>query len=96
MLCALDVDLHLERDILGLPHDELYEIGGDLLALQENPLPADREDLAPGAYFHQLPCGYFVSWELIGEQEDILDLLGGDPCRNLIIRILGVGTDSPK
>jgi hypothetical protein len=96
MLCVLNVDRKLKRDILRLSHRLRQEIGDDLLALQNDPLPADREDLSPGAYFHKLPCEYFVSWELIGDQEDILDLFSGEPCHNLTIRILGVGPDSPK
>jgi hypothetical protein len=96
MPCPLDVDRGLKRDILDLPHGIRQEIGNDLVALQTDPLPADRQDLTPGAYFHQLPCGYFVSWELIGEQEDILNLFSGELCHNLTIRILGVGADSPK
>ncbi len=96
MSCPLHVARSIKRDILNLPHDIHQEIGSDLLSLEDNPLPADRRDLSPGAYFHQLACGYFVSWELVGAQQDILELYRGMPCRNLTIRVLGVAAESPK
>lgn len=95
MRCAVQVDRHLKADILDFEMRD--EIGGDLLALQNNPLPADRVDLGRSyGYFHRLSCGYYVSWELIGQQEDIFHLILTGTCRNITIRILGAGRDSPK
>jgi hypothetical protein len=93
----LKVDRRLKADILHFPSAVRNQIGTDLFALQDNPLPPDRQDLDhPNGYYHQLPCGYFVSWELIGETEDILHLIASGACRNLKIRILGAGASSPK
>jgi len=95
MSCVLDVDRHLKRDILDQLSEVRDEIYRDLLALQDNPLPADRADLKrPYGYFHRLPCGYYVSWELIGKEEDILHLILTGACRNITIRILGAGKDT--
>jgi hypothetical protein len=97
MPCTLDVDRRLKADILRCTSAVRNQIGADLLALQDNPLPPDRHDLdRPNGYYHQLPCGYFVSWELVGDTEDILHLIASGACRNLTIRILGAGADSPK
>ena len=97
MPCIWEVDRRLKADILSFPGAVRDEIGADLLALQDYPLPADRQDLDhPNGYYHQLPCGYFVSWELIGETEDILHLITFGACRNLKIRILGAGASAPK
>jgi hypothetical protein len=97
MSCVLDVDRRLKADILSCDSEVRNQIGADLLALDDNPLPADRQDLdGPNSYYHQLACGYFVSWELIGESADILHLIATGTCRNLTIRILGAGADSPK
>lgn len=97
MPCILKVDRRLKAEILSFPGAVRDEIGADLLSLQDNPLPADRQDLDhPNGYYHQLRCGYFVSWELIGETEDILRLITLGACRNLTIRILGAGASSPK
>jgi hypothetical protein len=97
MSCLLDVDRRLKADILHRASEVRNQIGADLLALQDNPLPRDRMDLdRPNGYYHRLPCGYFVSWELIGSTADILHLITTGVCRNLTIRILGAGEDSPK
>ena len=79
------------------PPEVRNQIGADLVALQDDPLPPDRVDLdGPSSYYHRLPCGYYVSWELIGKTADIVDLIATRTCRNLTIRILGAGPDSPK
>jgi len=96
MSCTLDVDRSLKADILSCSPEVRNQIGADLLALQDDPLPPDRADLdGPNAYYHRLPCGYYVSWELIGETADIGHLIGTGTCRNLTIRILGAGPDAP-
>ena len=97
MSCALDVDRRLRADILDCAPEVREQIGADLLALQDNPLPPDREDLDhANGYYHRLPCGYYVSWELIGETADILHLIAIGICRNLTVRILGAGPGPPK
>jgi hypothetical protein len=97
MSCVLDVDRRLKADILHCASEVRNQIGADLLALQDNPLPPDRADLDRlNGYYHRLPCGYYVSWELIGETIDIVHLIIAGVCRNLTIRILGAGEDSPK
>jgi len=96
MSCVLDVDRRLKADILGHSDNIRDEIGNDLLALQNDPLPLDRADLTrPYGYFHQLPCGYYVSWELTGDDEDLLLLLLTGTFHNIPVRILGAGTESP-
>jgi hypothetical protein len=97
MSCLLDVNRRLKADIVHCTSEVRLQIGADLLALQNNPLPPDREDLdRPNGYYHRLPCGYYVSWELIGETGDIVHLITTGGCRNLTIRVLGAGADSPK
>ncbi len=97
MSCVLDVDPRLKADILHQLSSIRDEIGRDLLALQDDPLPVDRADLTrPYGYFHQLPCGYYVSWELTGDEQDLLHLILTGTCRNVTVRILGAGTDSPS
>ncbi|HSY37559.1 MAG TPA: hypothetical protein VK814_17530 [Acidobacteriaceae bacterium] len=96
MSCVVDVARPLKAEILHYSPKVRNEIGSDLLALQEDPLPADRADLTrPYGYFHQLPCGYYVSWELIGDQQDLLLLILTGTCRNITVRILGAGEDPP-
>jgi hypothetical protein len=96
MSCVLDVDRRLKADILHHSSRVRDEIGSDLLALQDDPLPADREDLTrPYGYFHKLPCGYYVSWELTGEEDNLLHLILTGTCQNVTVRILGADTDSP-
>ena len=95
--CELDVDRRVKADFLDYSAEVRKQIGADLRALQNNPLPADRADLGkPRGYYHRLACGYYVAWELIGETADILHLITIGICRNLTIRILGAGPDSPK
>lgn len=97
MACTLDVDRRLKGDILHASSAVRDEIGKDLLALQENPVPADRKDLGrPNGYFHRLPCGVYVSWELIGDERDIVSLILTGICRGITVRVLGAGTESPE
>jgi hypothetical protein len=97
MSCVLDVDRRLKADILACTREVIDQIGADLLSLQDDPLPPDRKDLdRPNGYYHQLPCGYYISWELIGKSADIVHLIAIGTCQNLTIRILGAGPDSPK
>jgi hypothetical protein len=96
MPCVLKVDRRLKQDILNQPAHIQLQIGTDLLALQTDPLPADRQDLdGPYGYVHQLPCGVYVSWELLGNDTDILHLILTGICHNVTVRILAACTDSP-
>src|ERR1035438_4378516 len=70
MPCRVQVDRQLQEGILDLDATARRQIGDFLLALQEDPLPRERQALArkisTPAYFIQLPCGFHVSWEIVG------------------------------
>ena len=89
MSCILKVDRRLKADILHFPSACANRLAPTSSRFRTIPC-------RPNGYYHQLPCGYFVSWELIGETEDILHLIASGACRNLKIRILGAGASSPK
>jgi hypothetical protein len=91
MSCKVDVDTAVKADILDCGRGVRRQIGEFLLQLQDDPLPEGRVNM-DGAFFYLLPCGFFVSWEVLG---DVMKFaLSGD--RNRISdRILGVGRESP-
>jgi hypothetical protein len=92
----VQVDHELQELILDLDATARRQIGEFLLALQEDPLPEKRQDLARKgnvpAYFVQLPSGFHVSWEIVG---DMLPLALTGKTRGLLVRILGVDRDQP-
>lgn len=96
MPCKLEVDAALKQDILDCDDRARREIGEFLLALQENPLPADRLLLggAPdeSAFYVELPCGFYISWEIIG---NLLHLALRGETDGLVVRILGVALVPP-
>ena len=96
MSCKLDLDTDLKQDILDCNADERRQIGDFLLALQENPLPMDRRKLRrakdDSAFYVQLPCGFYVSWEIIG---NIFYFGAAGQTKGLLVRILGVARVPP-
>jgi hypothetical protein len=92
----VQVDHELQEEILDLDAYARRQIGDFLLALQDDPLPQDRQALARKisipAYFVQLPCGFYVSWEIVG---DLLPLALTGKTKALLVRILGVNRDRP-
>jgi hypothetical protein len=66
MSCQVDVDTAVKLDILGCSADARRQIGNFLAGLQENPLPAGRQEMQAAAFYVQLPGGYYVSWEIVG------------------------------
>ncbi|HWE86654.1 MAG TPA: hypothetical protein VG267_17050 [Terracidiphilus sp.] len=87
MPCKIDVDTAVKRDILDCDPAARVEIGDFLLALQENPLPRERQPLGENAYYVLLSRGFYVSWEVIG---DVLHFVLTGDSGGLIVRILGV------
>jgi hypothetical protein len=96
MPCRVQVDHELQEGILDLDATARRQIGDFLLALQEDPLPRERQPLArkttTPAYFIQLPCGFHVSWEIVG---NLLPLALTGKAKGLLVRILGVDRDTP-
>ncbi len=93
MSCELDVATEVKQDILDCNQAARRQIGGFLLTLQKNPLPRNRQGMGDGAFYLQLPCGFYVSWEVLG---DMLRLaLTGDG-NGIVVRILGVGREPPR
>jgi hypothetical protein len=95
MPCRVQVDHELQEGILDLDATARRQIGEFLLALQEDPLPEERQALVritPIAYFVQLPCGFYVSWEIVG---DMLSLALTGKTDGVLVRILGVARDRP-
>jgi hypothetical protein len=96
MSSRVQVDHELQEEILDLDAYARRQIGDFLLSLQDDPLPQDRQPLARKinvpAYFVQLPCGSYVSWEIVG---DLLPLVLTGKTKALLVRILGVNRDRP-
>jgi len=96
MPCRVQVDRELQEVILDLDATSRRQIGDFLLGLQEDPLPEERQLLiriTNVAYFVQLPCGFYVSWEIVG---DMLSLALTGKTNGLLVRILGVVRDAPS
>jgi hypothetical protein len=97
MPSRVKVDHELQEEILDLDAYSRRQIGDFLVALQDDPLPQDRQALARKigvpAYFVQLPCGFYVSWEIVG---DLLPLALTGKTKALLVRILGVNRDRPE
>lgn len=97
MPCKLDVDTELKKDILECDAGARHEIGEFLLRLQQNPLPAGRRRLGraknDAAFYMQLPCKFYISWEIIGDQMHLA--LTGDT-DGLLVRVLGVARVRPQ
>ena len=91
--CEIDVDEAVQNDILDCEKDACDQIGADLEALQNDPLPADRQKTKTGFFYHQLECGFFVSWEIRG---DLMKLVETGDCKGTVVKILGVGRVAPK
>jgi hypothetical protein len=93
MSCKLKVATELKQDILECNAGARRRIGDFLLALQKNPLPKNRQEMGDGAFYVQLPCGFYVSWEIIG---NMLQLALTGEAKGLVVRILGVARSQPK
>jgi hypothetical protein len=82
--------------ILDLDATARFQIGAFLVALQHDPLPAERQALARKtnvpAFFVQLPCGFHVTWEIVG---NLLPLALTGKATGLLVRILGIDRDRP-
>jgi hypothetical protein len=92
MSCKLHVADAVKQDILDCDPEAIQQIGGFLLALQENPLPKNRSEMDRGAFYCRLRCGYYVAWEVSG---DLMRLVSTGDTRGISIRILGVGRGLP-
>jgi hypothetical protein len=97
MPCKVQVDHELEEEILDLDGYTRQQIGDFLVALQNDPLLQERHALAdqldPPAYFVQLQCGFYVSWEIIG---DLLSMALTGKTKAVLVRILGVNRQRPN
>ena len=96
MPCRVEVDHELKEAILDLDATARRQIGDFLVALQEDPLPGKRQSLtrktSVPAFFVQLPCGFYVSWEIVG---NMLRLALTGKAEGLLVRVLGVNRVSP-
>lgn len=96
MTCRVQVDRGQQEVILDLDSIARRQIGEFLLRLQQDPLPEARQDLARKtshpAFFVQLPCGFHVTWEIVG---NLLALALTGKTDGLLVRILGVDRDRP-
>ncbi len=93
MPCKVSVATEVRSDILECDETAREQIGAFLLGLQQNPLPRGRRSLGEQAFFVQLPCGYFLAWEILG---DVLKMaLTGDTA-GITVRILGIGRRRPR
>jgi hypothetical protein len=93
MSCTLDVACEVQQDILDCDAAARRQIGGFLLALQDNPLPGNRREMGDAAFYLQLPCGFYVSWEILGS---VLDLALTGSGEGIVVRILGVARVPPR
>ncbi len=92
MPCKVGVDEQVESDILDCDEKVCDQIGAFLEELQEDPLPGTRQTTKSGFFYQRLECGYFVSWEVLG---DWMILMATGDCRGVLVRILGVGREAP-
>ena len=97
MSCKLDVDTEVKQDILDCDDEARRQIGEFLFALERNPLPSDRHKLGrakgDATFYIQLACGFYVSWEIIGNQMHLALTGRAD---GLVVRILGVARARPQ
>ena len=91
-LCLIDADTTVKRDILECSPEVRREIGDFLEHLQADPLPLDRKPMNKGAFYIQLPCGIYIGWEIVG---DPLHLVFRGPDDTILVRIVGVGWETP-
>jgi hypothetical protein len=94
--CSIKVDRRAKRDALDIVAGNPLawaEIDLFLRALPSDPLPRNRREFAPAAFFVQLPCGVYVAWEIIG---DMVRLVTLGPSHVILVRVLGVGRQKPR
>lgn len=87
MPCKVDVDTAVKADILDCGAGARRQIGEFLLQLQYDPLPENRGEM-DGAFYFLLPCGFYVSWEVLG---DVMKFAFSGDRSGISVRILGVG-----
>jgi hypothetical protein len=92
MPLKLSIATEVKEDILDCNENALREIGEFLLELQPNPFPQLRLEMGKYAFFAQLPCGFYVSWEILGDPLHFV--LSGNQ-KEITVRILGVSRVSP-
>jgi mRNA-degrading endonuclease RelE of RelBE toxin-antitoxin system len=95
MPCKVSIATEVKQDILDFNASARREIGDFLLKLQENPYPRGRRKLGANAFYFQLPCGFYVSWEVEADEETLLRMIFGQP-EGAILRVLGVARVKPK
>ncbi len=89
--CKLEIASEVQQDILDCDAAAHRQIGDFLLELQDNPLPQAR--LTDGSFYIQLPCGFYLSWEIIG---DLMRFALSGKTKGLLVRILGVARVPPQ
>ena len=96
MPCSIKVDRRVKRDVLDIVAGNPQawaEIDLFLRALPSDPLPRNRKEFAPAAFYVQLPCGVYVAWEIVG---DMVRLATLGPSKDILVRVLGVGRQKPR
>jgi hypothetical protein len=91
MPCDVLVADELQQDIMDCSEEACNQFAAFTRALQQNPLPLTRQRLTrkrgtENRFYVQLPCGYFLSWEVLG---DILRFTTTGNTRGIVVRILG-------
>jgi hypothetical protein len=101
MSCTVDVPTEVQQEGLDIVRGDLKakaEVGSFLFALQDNPLPAGRQQLDPNdatAFWIKLVCGIYVSWEIKASPENMMRLISGRVSPKILVRVLGFGRDKP-
>jgi hypothetical protein len=101
MPCELYIATEVKRGALEYDPDEKRAIGAFLLALQQNPLPAGRQRLnrqkkRDAAFYTQLQCGIYISWEIAGDEEDVLHMVLTGETEGIMVRVLGIERVQPE
>ncbi|HUD53940.1 MAG TPA: hypothetical protein VMR02_01845 [Terracidiphilus sp.] len=92
MPCKLDIATEVKQDILDCDAAARRQIGDFLLQLQNNPLPENRQPISGSSFYVQLPCGFYLSWEIIG---DLIHFALTGKSKELLVRVLGVARVPP-
>jgi hypothetical protein len=92
MSCKLHIATEVKQDMLACNDTARRQIRAFLLALQENPLPEGRRAMGEAAFYVQLPSGFYLSWEIIG---NVLRLVLTGNCEGILVRVLGVSRVLP-
>jgi hypothetical protein len=101
MSCTIDVQPKQQQeglDIVRGDRQATAEVGAFLVALQDDPLPSGRQKLGPDdatAFWCELDCGVYVSWEIEASPDDMIRLSFGHVSPAVLVRVRGFGRSAP-